>query len=136
MNCGMGSEKMKSTIPKMCYSISPQNSTVPRESAVKGEVMSDKGLKKAVIIGAVLGALISLGTALSMDMFLSGAIQGTWWDAAAKDVTKMFGPDCGQNIFAVGLVLVLVTGFLAGFGAMLGAAGGLMMNRFFKLLLK
>ena len=98
--------------------------------------MSDKGLKKAVIIGAAIGAMASLGAALSLDFFLSGSIQGTWWDAAAKDVTKMFGPACGQNVFAVSVVLVLVMGFLAGFGAMLGAAGGLMMNRFFKLLLK
>lgn len=98
--------------------------------------MSDKGLKKAVIIGAAGGALVSLGTALSMDIFLSGEMQGTWWDAAAKDVTKMFGPSCGQNFFAVGLVLLLVMGFLAGFGAMLGAAAGAMMNRFFKVVLK
>jgi hypothetical protein len=98
--------------------------------------MGDKGLKKAVIIGAVIGALVSLGTALSMDIFLSGSLSGTWWDAAAKDVTKMFGPRCGQNVFAVSLVLFFVMGFLACFGAMLGAAGGLMMNRFFKLVLK
>jgi hypothetical protein len=98
--------------------------------------MSDKGLKKAVIIGAAGGALVSLGTALSMDIFLSGAMQGTWWDASAKDVTKMFGPSCGQNVFAVGLVLVFVMGFLAGFGALLGAAAGAMMNRFFKVVLK
>jgi len=98
--------------------------------------MDNKGLKKAIIIGAALGALFSLGIALSMDIFLSSTIQGTWWDAAAKDVTKMFGPACGQNVFAVGLVLVLVLGFLAGFGAMLGAVAGIMMNRFFKVLLK
>jgi hypothetical protein len=98
--------------------------------------MSDKGLKKAVIIGASLGALVTLGVALSMDMFLSGSLQGTWWDAATKDVTKMFGPSCGQNAFAVGFVLVLVMAFLAGFGALLGAAAGLMLNRFFKVVLK
>jgi hypothetical protein len=98
--------------------------------------MSDKGLKKAVIIGATIGALASLGAALSMDLYLAGSIQGTWWDAAAKDVTRMFGPSCGKNSFAIALVLVLVMGFLAGFGALLGAAGGLMMNRFFKTVLK
>ena len=98
--------------------------------------MGDKGLKKAVIIGAVIGALVSLGAALSMDIFLSGSLQGTWWDAAAKDVTKMFGPIWGRNVFAVALVLVFVMGFLAGFGAMLGAAAGLIMNRFFKVALK
>ena len=98
--------------------------------------MSDRGLKKAVLIGAVLGALITLGIALSMDLFFSVTLQGTWWDAAAKDVTKMFGPACGHNVFAVALVLVIVMGFLAGFGALLGAAAGLIMNRFFKMVLK
>lgn len=107
-----------------------------RSAEWEGGILSDKGLKKAVIIGAAIGALVSLGTALSMDIFLSGSLQGTWWDAAAKDVTKMFGPLWGQNVFAVALVLVLVMGFLAGFGAMLGAVAGLLMNRFFKVVLK
>jgi membrane protein YqaA with SNARE-associated domain len=98
--------------------------------------MGDKGLKKAVIVGAVIGGLITLAIALGMDLFMSDTFQGTWRDAAAKDVTKMFGPSCGQNSFAVLLVLVLVMGFLAGFGAMLGAAAGLLMNRFFKVVLK
>jgi hypothetical protein len=48
----------------------------------------------------------------------------------------MFGPSAGQNAFVVTSVLVLVMGFLAGFGALLGAAAGLVMNRFFRLLLK
>jgi hypothetical protein len=98
--------------------------------------MSDKSLKKAILIGASVGALFSLGIALSMDIFLAGTFQGTWWDAATKDVTKMFGPSCGQNVFAVGLALVFVMSFLAGFGGLLGAAAGLIMNRFFKILLK
>jgi membrane protein YqaA with SNARE-associated domain len=98
--------------------------------------MSDKGLKKAVLIGAILGGLVTLGIALSMDLFFSDTLQGTWKDAAAKDVTRMFGPACGQNAFAVMLVLILVMGFLAGFGAMLGAAAGLVMNRFFRFLTK
>jgi hypothetical protein len=98
--------------------------------------MSDPGLKKAIIIGAVIGALITLGAALSMDIFLSGSLQGTWWDAAVKDVTRMFGPAWGQNVFVVSFVLVLVMGFLAGFGAVFGAAAGLIMNRFFKNVLK
>ena len=98
--------------------------------------LSDKGLKKAVIIGAVLGAVLTLGAALAMDYVLSSSLQGTWRDAAVKDVTKMFGPACGQNWFAVTLVLVVVMGFLAGFGAVLGVIVGVIMNRFFKMLLK
>jgi hypothetical protein len=96
----------------------------------------NKGLKKAVIIGATIGALVSLGAALSMDIVLSDTFQGTWWDAAVRDVTKMFGPAWGQNSFVVGFLLALVMAFLAGFGALLGAAGGLMMNIFFKSVLK
>jgi len=98
--------------------------------------MSDRGLKKAVIVGAGIGALVSLGAALSMDIVFSDTLQGTWRDAAAKDVTRMFGPACGKNYFAVTVVLMIVMGFLAAFGALLGAAAGLAMNRFFKLLLK
>lgn len=98
--------------------------------------MSDRGLKKAILIGAVIGAIITLGTALSMDIFFSDTLQGTWRDAATKDVTKMFGPSCGQNYWAVTLVLTVVMGFLAVFGALLGTIAGVIMNRFFKLLAK
>lgn len=98
--------------------------------------MSDRGLKRAVIIGAILGALVSLGTALSLDAFFSDTFQGTWRDAAAKDVTKIFGPVCGQNWFAVTFVLVLVMGFLAAFGALLGVIAGVIMNRFFRVFMK
>ena len=98
--------------------------------------MGDTGLKKAVIIGGITGALITLGTALSMDLFFSDTLQGSWRDAATKDVTRMFGPACGGNWFAVTLVLVAVMGFLAGFGALLGAAAGVIMNRFFKLVIR
>jgi hypothetical protein len=98
--------------------------------------MPDKGLKKAIIIGAVLGAMVSLGAALAMDYVLSDSLQGTWRDAAAKDVTKIFGTSCGQNYWAVSFVLVFVMLFLAAFGAVLGVVAGAIMNRFFKLLLK
>ena len=71
-----------------------------------------------------------------MDIFFSDTFQGTWRDAATKDVTKMFGPSCGQNWFAVTFVLVVVMGFLAAFGAVMGVVAGVIMNRFFKFLLK
>lgn len=98
--------------------------------------MSDKGLKKAVIIGALCGALVSLGLAISMDYIFSDSFQGTWRDAAVKDVTRMFGPAYGQNYFVVSLVLIFVMGFLAAFGALLGVMGGVIVNRFFKMILK
>lgn len=98
--------------------------------------MSDKGLKKSIIIGAALGALASLGIALSIDVLFSETLRGTWRDAAAKDVTRMFGPACGQNWFAVTLVLTFVMGFLAAFGALMGVIAGVIMNRFFRFLTK
>lgn len=98
--------------------------------------MSDQGFKRAIVIGAVAGALITLGSALAMDVVLSDALQGTWRDAAAKDVTRMFGPACGGNWFAVTLVLVAVLVFLAAFGAVLGIIAAAVMHRFFRALLK
>ena len=98
--------------------------------------MSDRGLKKAIIIGAVIGAMITLGSALAMDYVLSSSLKGTWRDAASKDVTKMFGPACGQNWFAVSLVLTAVMGVLASIGAVLGIIGAVIINRFFRVLLK
>ena len=98
--------------------------------------MSNSGLKKAVIVGAIAGALITLGAALSMDYFLSASLQGTWRDAAIKDVTRIFGPSCGQNWLAVSIALWSVMAFLAGFGALLGIIGAVIINRFFKMLLK
>lgn len=98
--------------------------------------MSDTGLKRAVIIGAVLGAIVTLGSAFAMDHFLADSLSGTWRDAAAKDVTKMFGPQCGSNWFAVTLVLTAVMAFLAAFGAVLGVVGAVIINRFFRMLLK
>jgi hypothetical protein len=98
--------------------------------------VSDRGLKKAVIIGAIAGAVITLCSAYAMDLVLSDSLQGTWRDAAAKDVTKMFGPSCGQNWFAVTLVLTAVMSFLAAFGAVLGIIGAVIINRFFHFLLK
>ena len=98
--------------------------------------MSDKALKKAIIIGAIAGAVVTLGAALAMDYVLSSSIQGTWRDAAVKDVTKLFGPACGQNWFAVTLVLVFVMTLLAGFGAVMGVIGAVIINRFFRMLLK
>ena len=100
------------------------------------EHVPDKWLKRSLIIGAVGGALFSMGIALSMDIFFADTLQGTWRDAAAKDVTKIFGESCGQNWFAVTLMLVVVLGFLAAFGAVLGVIGGFFLNRFFKFVLK
>jgi hypothetical protein len=98
--------------------------------------MSDKRFKRSLIIGAVLGALVTLGAALAMDVVLSDSLQGTWRDAAAKDVTKMFGPSCGQSWVAVTLMLMTVMGFLAAFGAGLGVIAAVIMHRFFRALLK
>lgn len=98
--------------------------------------MSDRGLKRAIIIGASVGALITLGSAFAMDYVLSDSLQGTWRDAAAKDVGRMFGPSCGQNWWAVTLVLTAVMSFLAAFGAVLGVMGAVIVHRFFRLLLR
>lgn len=79
---------------------------------------------------------MTLGSALAMDYVLSTSLKGTWRDAASKDVAKMFGPACGQNWFAVTLVLTVVMGILAAIGAVLGIIGAVIINRFFRFLVK
>lgn len=96
----------------------------------------NKGFKRAIIIGAVAGVVISLAAAVSMDYVFSDALKGTWRDAAVKDVTRTFGPAAGQNWFVVTAVLVVVMGFLAGVGAVLGVVAAVILHRFFKFLLK
>jgi hypothetical protein len=98
--------------------------------------VADKGLRRAVLIGATLGAVVTFAIALSMDLFFADTIQGTWRDAAAKDAVRMFGPERGKNSCVVMSLLIAVMSFLAAFGALLGAAAGLIMNRFFKKMLK
>lgn len=98
--------------------------------------MSDQGLKKAVKIGALAGALVSLGAALSMDILFADALQGTWRDAAIQDITKLFGPAWGQSYTFVTLILVLVMGFISGIGALLGTIAAVFLHKFFNLILK
>ncbi len=98
--------------------------------------MDTGNLKKSMLVGAILGGLATLGIALSMDYFLGDALHGSWREAAARDVTKMFGPQCGRNSCAVMTLLILVMGFLSCFGALLGAMAAFIINRFFKVLLK
>lgn len=98
--------------------------------------MGDNGLKKAVIIGASVGALVSIGIAVSLDYVLSSSLQGTWWDAASKDVTKMFGQSCGRNPLAVGIVLLFTMSVLAGIGALFGVIGSVFLYKFFTKMLK
>lgn len=98
--------------------------------------MNDSGLKKAILIGASAGALFSIGIAVSLDYFLADSLRGTWWDAATKDVTKIFGPGCGGNPFAVGLVLFFTMAVLAGIGAFFGLVGSVILYKFFTRVLK
>jgi len=88
------------------------------------------------MIGAVAGTLITLAAAVVMDVVLADALQGTWRDAAAKDVMRMFGPACGRSWLAVTLMLVAVLGFLGAFGAVLGIIAAVFLHRFFRALLK
>jgi hypothetical protein len=98
--------------------------------------MSDKSFKRAIIIGAVLGAVAALAIAVALDYAFSDTLKSTWWDAAQKDATKMFGPELGRNRLVIGSMLGVVMLFLAGVGAVFGMLTGVLIHRFFTFLLK
>lgn len=98
--------------------------------------MSNKGFKRAIIIGAVLGAIASLAIAVSIDYVFSDTLRNTWWDAAQKDAIKLFGPEWGRNSFIVGAMLGAVMLLLAGVGAVFGIIAGAFFHRFLDFLFK
>ncbi len=97
--------------------------------------MDDPGkARKYVIIGAVLGGIISLAISLLMDIMYADSFQGTWREAIAKDLNTYFSLGVTPKSIAVNLVFVFVLGILSAFGAFLGFIFSFFLCKFFSLL--
>lgn len=91
-------------------------------------------MKKGFYIGAACGALLGIVIALSMDMFLGSALGGGWRQAVAHDLGALTGKTFGLNSFMVIAGVVIVIGFIGGFGAVVGGIFGVMVARLFSFL--
>ncbi len=93
-------------------------------------------MKKGFFIGALCGGVLGIIICLSMDAVLGGALGGGWREAVAHDLGAIFGSTFDQNSFIVLLGVVVVIGFVASFGALVGGIFGVMVTRLFSFLTK
>ncbi len=81
-----------------------------------------------------MGAVTGLLSVLSMDIFYSDALQGTWRDAISRDLMTAFSISLSPDSPAVLLIYVLIILLLMGFGAFSGFVFGFIIQRVFLLL--
>lgn len=93
-------------------------------------------MKRGFFIGAIFGAVLGVVISLSMDLVLGGALGGGWREAVAHDLGAVFGTRFDNNSFFVLLGVVVVVGFIAAFGALVGGIFGVMITRLFSFLTK
>lgn len=93
-------------------------------------------MKKGFFIGAICGSVLGIIICLSMDVVLGGALGGGWREAVAHDLGAIFGRSFDNNSFVVLLGVIMVIGFVAAFGALVGGIFGVMVTRLFSFLIK
>lgn len=98
--------------------------------------MTDKlaRTRRSYIIGAVIGAMVTIGISIMMDVLYASALGGTWRDAIALDLKRVFSvalPPTGVIVTALFGVILLLLGAV---GALFGMVFVLLMGRFMRLL--
>ncbi|MDA8083131.1 MAG: hypothetical protein M0024_05690 [Nitrospiraceae bacterium] len=93
-----------------------------------------RGAKRFLLVGAIIGGLISIAIALMMDMMYADTLQGTWRDAIAKDLNTFLHLGVNAKSIVVYLFFLVVLGILAAFGGLLGFIFSFFMYKFFSFL--
>jgi hypothetical protein len=93
-------------------------------------------LKKGFYIGAIFGGLLGVIISFSMDLVLGDVLGGGWREAVAHDLGALTGRAFGNNSFFVIVGVVLIVGFIAAFGAIVGGMFGVMLSRLLSFLTK
>lgn len=90
--------------------------------------------KKFFLIGSGVGAILSVAVALLMDSVYADTLKGTWRDAIAKDIGKLFHSTFSPDSFIVYVFFLLILLALAAIGGFFGAAGSVFIYRFLKFM--
>jgi hypothetical protein len=93
-------------------------------------------VKKAFYVGAVLGGILGVVVALSMDLLLGQSIGGGWSNAVAHDLNQLFKSDLSNNHVIVIAGVIVVVGLIGLFGSFVGGVFFVMASRLFKMLTK
>lgn len=90
--------------------------------------------KRYLLIGAVVGGVLSLSLALLMDSMYADSLQGTWRDAIAKDLNSFLKLGVTSGSIIVYFFFMIVLGLLAAFGGLMGFIFSFFLYKFFSLL--
>lgn len=93
-------------------------------------------MKMAFRIGCVLGGILGVVIALSMDFLLGDAAGSGWREAVAHDLGALFGRPFDRNSLPVLGGTVAVVGLIGVFGAIWGGFFGVLTARFLSFLTK
>jgi F0F1-type ATP synthase membrane subunit a len=89
----------------------------------------------ALLIGGVIGVIISLAAAGSIDVFFPGQSEG-WVDSVAKSIESIFGKGCAEQKIVVYSGTAFVFIFIMAMGFFIGSLFGLAVERFFSAIFK
>lgn len=91
-------------------------------------------LRIFLLSGSILGALMGIGIALSMDSLYAGALPGSWRDAIVKDLHTFFAMEASKNSPLVIIIFILILLILGAFGAFMGLIFSFFLYKFFDFL--
>lgn len=93
-------------------------------------------MRRAFYIGAILGGILGIAVALSMDLLLGKSLGGGWGEAVANDLNRMFKANLSPSSFIVIIGVIIVIGIIGAFGSFIGGAFSVMIARLFQVLTK
>lgn len=93
-------------------------------------------MRRAFYIGVILGGILGIAVALSMDLLLGKSLGSGWGEAVANDLNNIFKTDLSPDNFIVIIGMIIVVGIIGAFGAFIGGIFSVMIARLFKVLTK
>ncbi|MBI5188876.1 MAG: hypothetical protein HZA07_07445 [Nitrospirae bacterium] len=90
--------------------------------------------KRYIVAGAIFGGVISLTISILMDTIYGDSLQGTWRDAIAKDLNRLFSLSVTSDSLSVIIVFIFILAILSLFGSFMGVLFILIIYKFFNLL--
>ncbi len=93
-------------------------------------------MRRAFYIGVVLGGILGIAVALSMDLVLGKTLGGGWGEAVANDLNRIFNTSYSPDSLIVILGVIIVVGIIGAFGSFVGGVFSVMIARIFKSLMK
>ncbi len=91
-------------------------------------------MRRAFYIGAILGGILGIAVALSMDLLLGKSLGGGWGEAVANDLNNLFKANLSPNSLIVIIGVIVVVGIIGAFGSFIGGVFSVMVARLFQVL--